>query len=90
MINQDVLSAMAQSDINGGASGTLPDLREVRLTGGTPAERLESLLSQTKNPYCFRIDKTPVKISFSGEDDLETILKSYFLSLDPNELPAEA
>ena len=85
MVNKETLEAMAQASIKGMDPGTLPDLPDVKISGGTPVERLESLLSQVENPYCFRIGKTPVKIMFSGENSLNSVLKSHFLSLKCND-----
>ncbi len=59
----------------------LADLLEVTITGDTPAQRLESYLAQTGNPYRFRVGETPVRVTFhSGERSLREKLKSHFLS----------
>ena len=89
MVNKEALEAMAQASIKGMDPGTLPDLPTVNIRGETPAERLGSLLDQVENPYCFRIGKIPVKIRFSGEKELKTMLKSHFLSLKCNDYAAE-
>lgn len=60
----------------------LADLQDVKITGDTPAERLESYLAQTGNPYRFLVGKTMVRISFlNTESPLSEKLKSHFLSL---------
>lgn len=60
----------------------LADLLDVKITGDSPAERLESYLAQVGNPYRFRVGKTPVRVSFqSKESPLSEKLKSHFLSL---------
>lgn len=89
MVSKETLDAMAQASIKGMDPGTLPDLPAVSINGETPAQRLNDLLSQVENPYCFRIGKTPVKIKFSGEKELEIILKSHFLSLKCKDFSAE-
>lgn len=82
MVSKKQLEGMAQVSIQGVDPGTLPDLLDVTIEGDTPAQRLESYLSQVGNPYCFRVGKTPVRITFSeGGKPLENKLKSYFLSL---------
>ena len=89
MVSKEELEAMAQASIKGTDPGTLPDLPDVKISGETPAERLDSLLSQVENPYCFRVGKTPVKIMFSGEKSIESALKSHFLSLKCKDFPAK-
>lgn len=89
MVSKETLEAMAQASIKGMDPGTLPDLPDVKISGEAPAERLESLLSQVENPYCFRVGKTPVKILFSGEKSIESALKSHFLSLKCKDFSAE-
>lgn len=60
----------------------LADLLDVKITGDTPAQRLESYLVQTGNPYRFRVGATIVRISFlNTESSLSEKLKSHFLSL---------
>lgn len=60
----------------------LADLQDVKITGKTPAQRLESYLAQVGNPYRFRVGKTPVRVSFQGKaNPLSEKLKSHFLSL---------
>ena len=82
MVRKEDLERMAHADITKLAPETLPDLPGIRIEGETPAERLESYLAQTNNPYCFRVGDVPVKISFSGvEATLEDKLRKYFLGL---------
>lgn len=60
----------------------LADLLDVKITGDTPTQRLESYLDQTGNPYHFRVGKTPVRVSFHNtESPLSEKLKTHFLSL---------
>lgn len=60
----------------------LADLLDVKITGDSPAQRLESYLAQVRNPYHFRVGKTPVRISFQSKaSPLSEKLKSHFLSL---------
>lgn len=64
------------------APAALADLQDVKITGETPAQRLESYLAQTGNPYRFRVGQTPVRVSFQSEaGPLSKKLKSHFLSL---------
>ena len=60
----------------------LADLLDVKITGESPAERLESYLAQVGNPYRFRIGTTQIRVSFQGKaSPLSEKLKSHFLSL---------
>lgn len=82
MTTRAQLNAMAQENIETLRREFLTDIREVSITGSTPPERLESVLRQMKNPYCFRVGETPVRISFCGKENLlEHLLLRYFLSL---------
>lgn len=82
MVSKKQLEDMAQVRIQEVDPGALPDLLDVKIEGETPAQRLESYLAQVGNPYCFRVGKTPVRITFNaGGRPLESKLKSYFLSL---------
>ena len=58
------------------------DLAEVGITGMTAAERSESFLSQTSDPYCYKVGKTTVHISFAPDAaPLEDKLRAYFMGL---------
>lgn len=82
MLTKQELEALARVKITEVDPGTLVDLRDIKITGETPAQRLESYLVQVGNPYCFRVGKTPVRLIFNeGGKPLESKLKSYFLSL---------
>lgn len=47
----------------------LDDLRDVKIDPKLPKEeRIRSYIEQIKNPYCYRVGKTIVKISFMDTD----------------------
>lgn len=82
MVQKKDLEALAEADFRELEPNALPDLLEVSLSGETPAERLESLLAQGVNPYCFRVGQTPVRLIFhNGEGSLAERLRTYFLAL---------
>ena len=82
MVTVEQLEKMQNSSIKGVGPDTLADILDVEISGDTPAERLDCFLAQVTNPYCFRVGKTPVRISFiSDEKTLENKLKSYFISI---------
>lgn len=61
---------------------SLSDISCVKIEGDTPAQRLDSFLTQVKDPYCFRVGNTPVRVAFSsGEKTLESLIKRHFLGL---------
>lgn len=82
MISPDDLQKLSEKDITQEPTSHLEDLENIKITGNTAAERLENFLSQVKNPYCFKVGNTPVKIRFShGEKTIESALFRYFSSI---------
>ena len=45
----------------------LIDISTVEITGNSVQERLSCFIKTVKNPYCFRVKSTPVKIVFSDK-----------------------
>ena len=74
---------MKNMDVRNVDADTLADFRDVVVNTSLPREeRLLDYLEQIKNPYCFKYDKTIVKVSFSDTNDtMEDRLESYLLSL---------
>ena len=74
---------MKNMDVRTVDAAELADFRDVTVNTSLPKEeRLLDYLEQIKNPYCFKYDKTIVKVSFSDTDvTLEDRLESYLLSL---------
>ena len=66
IIDKTLLEHLACSNVSDRQSDTLQDILKVEISGETAHQRLESFLSQVGNPYCFRVGKTPVRISFSA------------------------
>ena len=82
MIDKTLLENMSQIEIKNVAPDLLQDILEVKISGETASQRLESYISQVGNPYRFRVGNTPVRISFkSCEETLDKKIKSYFLGL---------
>ena len=81
MISKEELEAMSTIRISEVDCGSLPDLLDIEIVGNTPEQRLSNYLGQVHNPYCFKVNGTLVKISYSGEKSVENKLKSFFLSL---------
>lgn len=86
MVDLKSLEMMSEKSMIEMESDSLSDILDVTIVGETPVQRLESYLSQTGNPYCFRVGKTPVRLLFHNEEKtLQEKLKSYFLSLKGND-----
>ena len=82
MIDKILLEKMSQIEIKNVDPDLLQDILEVKISGETASQRLESYMAQVGNPYCFRVGNTPVRISFkSCEETLDKKIKSYFLGL---------
>ena len=58
----------------------LQELNEIKLHSDLPVqERLALFLCQIGNPYCFKVNGTPVQVSFSaGRKTLDEALNNYF------------
>ena len=67
-------------DIKDVDADELQELKEVKLYSDLPVqERLELFLCQIGNPYCFKVNGTPVQVSFSdGRKTLDEALNNYF------------
>ena len=85
MVDLKSLEMMSEKSITELERDSLSDMLDVTVVGENPVQRLESCLSQTGNPYCFRVGKTPVRLLFHNEEEtLQEKLKTYFLSLKSN------
>lgn len=78
-----VLEAMKNVDVKTVDPSTLVDVDQVKVnTELSQKERLIDYIRQIKNPYCFKVGKMIVKLSFAEtEATLEDKLESYLLSL---------
>ncbi len=82
MVDKNLLEDMSHTKLKDVAPDLLQDILNVNISGDTASQRLESYLAQVKNPYCFRVGNTPVRISFkSCNETLDKKIKSYFLGL---------
>lgn len=71
------LSATKLEDIN---YTDLKELTEFNLNPNmTLKETIESFFGHIKNPYCFLVNSTPVKISFQTNKTLDECLYNYFM-----------
>ena len=80
-MNQKLLEELSEVDIRMVNLETLVDANQITLDYTIPQnKRAEYLLSQLKNPYCFKVGEIAVKIGFnenerSFEDAFLAILK---------------
>lgn len=84
------LEKLKHPEINTTAPGKPVDISDVTIAGATAAERLKSFLDQVSNPYCYKVGKMTVHISFApGAAPLEDKLKAYFIGLKQNAFGAQ-
>ena len=74
---------MRDIDIRSVDVGLLVDIKDVQInTSLSRDERVLDFLEQIKNPYCFKVGKAAVKVSFADtEATVEDCLERYLLSL---------
>ena len=74
---------MRDIDIRSVDVGLLVDIKNVQINTSLPRnERMLDYLEQIKNPYCFKVGKAAVKVSFADtEATVEDCLERYLLSL---------
>jgi len=77
------LEQMKNIDIRTVDPSTLVDIKDIQINTSLPRdERILDFLEQVKNPYCFRVGKAAVKVSFSDtEATVEDCLERYLMSL---------
>ena len=63
------IEQMKDTDIRTVQISSLVDITSIEVARGGKQERLHSFIRQIKNPYCFRVGKTAVKISFAETED---------------------
>ena len=51
----------------------LLDISTIEITAGAVHERLSEFVKTLKNPYCFRVKSTTVKVVFSDKADAPAI-----------------
>ncbi len=58
---------------NGNTFEELVDIRNVKIDRNLPSdERIRSFIEQIKNPYCFKVGDTVVKVSFADTSNTIT------------------
>ena len=77
------IDAMKNIDLNTVDPNELVDLRDVPVDGNlSRTDQIRSFLEQIKNPYCYRVGKTVVKVSFiETETTIEDRLEHYIRGL---------
>ena len=77
------IEEMKSVDIRTVDPETLVDVSTIKLNNDLPREeRMRSFLEQVKNPYCYRVGKVVVKVSFADTDvSLEDRLEHYIRGL---------
>ena len=77
------IEEMRSVDVRTIDPATLVDITSIRLDGELPRkDRIRNFLEQIKNPYCYRVGKVVVKVSFADTDiTLEDRLEHYIRGL---------
>lgn len=77
------LDQMKNVDIRAVDPDSLIDIRDIQVNPGRPREeRIRDFVRQAGNPYCFRVGKVAVKVSFAeGGATLEDRLESLMMKL---------
>lgn len=77
------LQAMREVNVRTVDKNTLVDIRTVKInTGLPPKERILDYISQIKNPYCYLVGDTVVKVQYSGNKTLEQVFAHYLQTMD--------
>jgi len=79
LLSKEELLQLKYLDIKDVSADDLQELSEVKLYSDLPVqERLELFLCQIGNPYCFKVNGTPVQISFfDSAKTLDEALNNY-------------
>jgi len=79
LLSRAELERLKSLDIKDVSADDLQELSEVKLYSDLPVqERLELFLCQIGNPYCFKVNGTPVQVSFSDSPkSLDEALNNY-------------
>jgi len=60
---------MKDADFKSVDINSLVEITSIEVAQGGKQERIHSFVRQIKNPYCFRVGKIAVKVSFSETND---------------------
>jgi len=83
LLSREELEKLKYLDIEDIDASDLQELSEVKLYSDLPVqERLELFLCQIGNPYCFKVNGTPVQLSFAdSRKTLDEALNNYLTNL---------
>ena len=90
MLARNEFEELSEFNINSVYLDDLKELTDITIFTNAPiGERMEFFLDDIKNPYCFKVNHIPVKISFNNHNNnsLEDCLFNHFTSkIDNNTL----
>ena len=76
IISPETMRQMADTDIRTVDADSLVDIETVTIHPDLPdRERVQDFIRQIRNPYCYRYHGTVVKISFSGQKNLQDCIR---------------
>lgn len=67
MLNKNYLLACKTADITKQGIEALAEVSALDIAGGTVEGRVAAFVKSVKNPYCFRVKSTPVKLVFQDK-----------------------
>ncbi len=75
------LDMLSKTDLTTICKEDLKDISQIKIDTSLPLiQRKTMFLSEIKNPYCFLIGKSAVKIEFQDEgESLQNLLKKHFI-----------
>ena len=76
IITPEAVRQMADVDVRTVDPESLVDIETVTVHTDLPdQERIQDFIRQIRNPYCYRYHGTIVKISFSGQKNLQDCIR---------------
>lgn len=74
---------LKNEDIRNVDEKDLVDIKRIHIDSKLPIKmRVQSYISQIKNPYCYKSNGMVIKLSFSGKKTLSDAVKNYILTSD--------
>lgn len=76
------LDALSKTDLTEICKDDLQDISHIKINTELPLkQKITQFLDEIKNPYCYLVGNSAVKIEFNDEGEtLQSILKSHFVN----------
>lgn len=75
------LDALSKTELSEICKDDLQDISQIKINTELPLkQRITQFLDEIKNPYCFLVGKSAVKVEFNDEgESLQNVLKKHFV-----------